>query len=523
MIREAIKNGDIAEAQQKIDEFFQFIDDARNELYIQTGRTNRLTSQDLMGTISPEEKDRAMNKITIATLYCCHAIEKKLIDYFPSVNFKISSESLTDQLMMKHMGRYEQIQEKQKGGSAIFFRGKEVHTERKVMLRVLPDLNFGKEPQNTLIDERLQQVLKIKHRNIIKVLGADLSGFPYHLILEYIDGISLDHLIGRVPFTLSRSLSIFRELCEAVYHLHVNGIVHKKIKPDKVLIDNELRPIISPFDIVSSSKRQLSDSISSQNLMYEAPELLRGEAPGHDFQSDQFSLALLAFELMSGYPLFCQKRHAAAEPNVFEVFEARRKFFEAEDPAYRKKIIKKAGIPEAVTDILLKMLDRNPQQRYPSLLEAWEALEAIDIPQDPDVEKALASYERCCVANPNFTQDFYQDHLFKKPAIRTIFEEREKAREDREKTSQREKMLRIAIDTLIHHQTEPEKLRHILHINAHSGIDLDLYGDFIESIIKCIQEHDALWKSYNRRGSKNPVKQAWENIKVSAIKTIKEK
>lgn len=519
MIRDAIKNGDITQAQEKIDEFFKFIDDARNELYIQTGRTNRLHAEEQLGTLSQEEKDREMNKLSIATLFTCHAIEKKLIQYFPSVNFKISSESLEDQLVIKHIGRYEQIEEKQKGGSAIFFRGKEVHTDRRVMFRVLKELNFDRDDQHRLVDERLQRVLKLKHRNIIKVLGADLSSFPHHLILEYIDGISLDHLIGRVPFTISRALTIFRELCEAVYHLHVNNIVHKKIKPDKVLIDNELRPIISPFDIVSSSKRQLSNSISTQNLLYEAPELLRGTVDAPDFQSDQFSLGLLAFELMSGYPLFCKKRPHDSEPNVYEVFEARMQFFKDEDPAYREAVLAKSGIPEAIRTILLRMLNLNPQKRYPSLLEAEEDLEVVAINRDTNVELALASYERCCVANPNFTQDFYQKHLFKKPAIKAIFDSRQK--ENNSKPSQREKMLRIAIDTLIHHQSEPEKLKHILHLNAHAGVDINLYADFIDSIIKCIQENDALWKSYNQRGSKNPVKKAWEHIKASAVETIK--
>ena len=76
MIRDAIREGDITLAQEKLDEFFSFIDDARNELNIQTGRTNRLYNEDQMGTLSQEEVDRAMNKISIATLFTCHAIEK---------------------------------------------------------------------------------------------------------------------------------------------------------------------------------------------------------------------------------------------------------------------------------------------------------------------------------------------------------------------------------------------------------------------------------------------------------------
>lgn len=519
MIRDAIREGDITLAQEKLDEFFSFIDDARNELNIQTGRTNRLYNEDQMGTLSQEEVDRAMNKISIATLFTCHAIEKKLIEYFPSVNFKISSESLVDQLIIKHIGRYEQIEERQKGGSAIFFRGKEVHTGRRVMFRVLKELSFDKEIQAARVDERLQRVLKIKHRNIIKVLGADLSSFPHHLILEYIDGISLDHLIGRVPFTISRALTIFQELCEAVYHLHVNNIVHKKIKPDKVLIDNELRPIISPFDIVSSSKRHAADAFSSQNLLYESPEVVRGKATTPDFRSDQFSLGLLAFELISGHPLFCQNHRSHTQPNIFEVFEARQRFFQDDDAAYRENLLAQAGIPESIRGILLRMLDREPKNRYPSLLEAWEDLERVAIKRDDDVEMALASYERCCVANPNFTQDFYHKHLFKKAAIKDIFETRRN--ENSSKPSQREKMLRIAIDTLIHHQSEPHKLKQILYLNAHAGVDLNLYEDFIDSIIKCIQDNDALWKSYNRRGSKNPVKSAWDHIKTSAMEVIK--
>ncbi|MCB0634309.1 MAG: protein kinase, partial [Lewinella sp.] len=492
MIRKALQHGDIEEAQDMLHEFFRFIEDSKNELLIQTGRVNRLKKEDAFAILSQEEKTREENKISIATLYCCHEIEKQLINYFPTVNFKVSSESLADQLVFNLMDKYEQITEMNRGGSAVFFKGKEVYTGRNIIIRVYRDLHMG-DGSGKISDPRLARALNLKHRNVIKVLGSDLKNYPRHLVLEYIDGISLDHLIGHLPFTLHRSHKIITQLCQALYHLHINGIIHRNIKPDKVLIDNELEPVISPFEILSSSQNHEPNSANSQNLLYAAPELLTGALETPDYKSDQFAMGLLAYELIAGRPLFCDTGKGESRSNIQAIFEKRQRFLQVK--SYRKAALAGLNVPRKMEQIIARMLSEKPEDRYESMKEVLADLALVHIPADAVTEVAMSSYERCCIANPHFTQSFYE-HLFDKSPDKheiTPFFEKQKPSEV---VNRREKMLRVAIELLIRARKEPEKLVSVLHLQSHGGVPARLYQSFIESLLDTVADNDYLWQRY---------------------------
>jgi serine/threonine protein kinase len=516
MIRKALQQGEIEEAQDKLYEFFRLIDDSKNELMIQTGRVNRLKQDDAFAVLSHDEKVREENKISIATLYCCHEIEKQLVNYFPTVNFKVSSESVEDQLIFNLMDKYEQISEMSRGGSAVFYRGKEVYTGRNVVIRVYRDLNMG-DGSGKINDPRLARALNLKHRNVIKVLGSDLKNYPRHLVLEHIDGISLDHLIGHIPFTLHRAYKIISQLCQALYHLHINGIIHGNIKPDKVLIDNELEPVISPFEILSSSQSHEHNSANSQNLLYAAPELLNGTLQVADYKTDQFAMGLLAFELIAGRPLFCDLAKGESRSNIQAIFEKRQRFFFVK--SYRKEALSALQIPRKMEQIIARMLSEKPENRYDSMKEVLAELALVQIPLDAVTEVAMSSYERCCIANPNFTQSFYE-HLFNKSPERqeilSFFERQGRP----DVKNRREKMLRVAIDLLIRGRKEPEKLSSIVRMDAHGGIPARLYQTFIDSMVETIAENDYLWRRYRDEHRLNPIEKAWQEIKTSALEIL---
>ena len=514
MIREILKEGDISGAHLKLEEFFDFIQGIQKDHDLLSIRKNNLEESKHQGTSKEEDMKIEKNKLNLAMLNCCHEIENALPDYFPEIHFDFSSESLIDQLRLKSRGKYMDIVELFNGASAVFFEAKEVGTGRQVVLRVFKEVNYHNENPNNVEDDRVKRALNIKHRNIIKILYADLDKYPRYVALEYINGMSLDHLIGKISFSLKRTVSIIRQLCEALYHLHTNEVVHKDIKPDKVLIDNELIPVISPFDIASSLKD--NPTLNVNKLLYASPELLKGNITKLDYKSDQFALGLLFYEILAGKPLFCSISQGQIERNVRGIFENRLKFFT--NKKFRNECFAELGIPKRLKSIIAKMVSENPEERYNNLREVKIDLDKVKIEVEEHIEIATSSYERCNIREPNFTEYFYKILFSKSDYYQDVSKYFDSKDISEWKKIQRYKMLRIAIDSLIQCESEPEKFQQIFKLGAHAGLENYLYKSFIEAILRCIREKDPLWD--HRDKVSETIHDAWDQIMEASFRII---
>ena len=528
MIRALIAQGETKEASEQISEFLKSLRKIENDSTQLLNRVNNLKNEELSNTISQEHKSVQFDQLTMATLFTCQEIEKTILAYFPTLNFKNASVSLEEELAAKLLGKYKDIGKVIDGQSAIFFRARQINTDRKVMLRVAKNQRYGEVALAEQEKEKLEKVFGIKHRNIIKIINADLEKSPSFIVLEHISGVPLNHLINRTPFTLRRSLSIFRQISHAIYYLHINEIAHKNIKPDKVLIDHELIPVISPFDIVSRSGAANDASFTMDQLLYTSPELLKNARAEEAYAADQFSLALLMYELVAGMPLFAAKKIDASELNVHEVIENRLNFFKIKKR--RKELINKLDLPKRIKNVLLKMLAENPTDRFANMREVILEIdkEIRLFEEDDTVEIASASYERCCIANPDFVENFY-DKLFAesdyKEEMLDFFptakiksssldkdataQEKAEQKEAEQKESKRFKMLKIAIDLLVNCKKEYQKLQYVLHLNIHQGVQKHLFKSFAQTIISCIEENDPLWK---KDGKEDKIGKAWTEI-----------
>jgi hypothetical protein len=145
-----------------------------------------------------------------------------------------------------------------------------------------------------------------------------------------------------------------------------------------------------------------------------------------------------------------------------------------------------------------------------------QALEKVNIPSDEYIEIALDSYERCCIVNPNFVQDFYIK-LFNeaehKEDITAFFKNSNAPLNDKN----RSKMLRVAIDLLIHCKYEPEKLKKVLLMDIHGGIMPKLYHSFLQTIIATVELNDPLWQ---QKVSQNQIRLAWQKVAESVYKLL---
>lgn len=190
------------------------------------------------------------------------------------------------------------------------------------------------------------------------------------------------------------------------------------------------------------------------------------------------------------------------------------KFFSVKK--HRKERASETDMPYELKKVIFKMLAEKPEDRYETFEEIVRELDRIKLSCSPEAEVASSSYQRCCIANPEFTKDFY-DKLFKHPTHQGEIKKFFSNVSDEKQKSRRERMLRLSIELLIENGSEPVKLKKIKKLTPHKGVGNHLYEGFIDTIIDCVAENDYVWKRYKERGTDNPIQTAWAEVKKNSL------
>jgi len=205
---------------------------------------------------------------------------------------------------------------------------------------------------------------RVRHKNVVRVLGADSHDNRFGLWMELIAGRSLEQVLAiQGPMSTGEATAIGIDLCHALAAVHGAGLLHRDIKAHNVLRENGGRIVLMDFgtgrDITGPSG--LTDSLAGTPL-YLAPELFLGQEPS--IASDVYSLGVLLYHLVTGeYPVQGSTRHDV------EVAHQR---------AQRKPLRDaRPDLAPAFVDVVERALAPNPKNRYASAGEFGNALAGV--------------------------------------------------------------------------------------------------------------------------------------------------
>ena len=196
-------------------------------------------------------------------------------------------------------GRYSIDRELGRGGMGVVYLAREVHLDRPVAIKLLPP-ERALDP--TLRERFLREArmsAKLSHPNIIPIHAVDEVGSFVYYVMAFVDGESLAHRVRtRGPLPASEGARVMRETAWALASAHAQGVVHRDVKPDNILIESaSQRVLVADFGIAAALGDDLGDGVSG------TPEFMSPEqALGHelDARSDLYSLGATAFFLFSG-------------------------------------------------------------------------------------------------------------------------------------------------------------------------------------------------------------------------------
>lgn len=266
-------------------------------------------------------------------------------------------------LVGKHIsGRYKILKLIGGGGMSNVYLAHDIILSRDVAIKILRyDLSNEEELHRRFQREALSAT-SLTNPNIVSIYDVGEDGDMHYIVMEYIKGKTLKQYIQEFsPLSAARSVHIMKQLTSAISHAHENGIIHRDIKPQNILMDEEGNVKITDFGIATSlgatSFTQTNSVIGT--VHYLSPEQARGGVA--TMKSDIYALGIVFYELLTGELPF------SGESAVSIAL----KHLQAETPSVREF---DASIPQSVENIVLKATAKDQNHRYSNAEEMEEDL-----------------------------------------------------------------------------------------------------------------------------------------------------
>ena len=264
--------------------------------------------------------------------------------------------------------RYNILDHLGTGGMATVWLGYDTILDRQVAIKTFK-IDANDEDAVKRFNREAKAVTSLSHPNIVSIYDVENEGEFYYLILEYVEGMTLkDYMIKNPRIPIETIVHIAKQISAGLSHAHQNGIIHRDIKPQNILMKEDLTCKITDFGIA----RAYGDTTLTQTnqmlgtVYYLSPEQARGNVA--TAQSDIYSLGILIFEMITGQiPFKGESAVAIALKHLQEELP--------EIDKYRE------NVPQSVKNIVLQATMKNPNERYISSKELVEDLTTVLNPE----------------------------------------------------------------------------------------------------------------------------------------------
>ena len=210
-----------------------------------------------------------------------------------------------------------------------------------------------------------QAAASLDHPFIARVLEADTSADDSFVACEYVRGINVKDRVSRAgPMQVSVALDIIIPVLEALEYAHANRIVHGDLRSADVIVSTDGEVKVTDFGLAHALRAcpDVADRLGTRSVNYHAPEIAEGAAPS--VSSDLYSAGVILYEMLTGSLPF-------EGPTAVAVALKKAK----EIPAAPRAI--NTAVPKSLSDLVMRAIDRSPEERFPNASEMLADLRAI--------------------------------------------------------------------------------------------------------------------------------------------------
>ena len=267
--------------------------------------------------------------------------------------------------------RYRLIRELGAGGMATVYLAEDLRHHRQVAVKVLrEDLGATIGPER--FQREIEIAARLHHPHILPLYDSGEAGGFLFYVMPYVEGESLRGRLNREgELPVADAVRILREVADALAKAHAQGVVHRDIKPDNVMLADR-HALVADFGVAKAvSEASGASGITTVGVAlgtpaYMAPEQAAAD-PGTDHRADIYAFGVLAYEMLSGEPPFTGK-------TAQQVLAAH--MTEAPAPVTRRR----QSVPEPLAELVMRCLEKKPADRWQTADQIVSRLETIATP-----------------------------------------------------------------------------------------------------------------------------------------------
>jgi serine/threonine protein kinase len=266
-------------------------------------------------------------------------------------------------------GKYRLRKEVARGGMGIVHDAVDTSLGRRVAIKTLV-VNPHLAPEEVQQDEqRFLREAKLaanlpKHPHIVGIYEVGIIDGRRYLSMEFVEGREMSEWRKQARPGIPTQVRVLRDAALAAHHAHENGVIHRDLKPQNILVDEKGEPHLTDFGLAwsmrpGSGSRLTAPDITLGTPVYMSPEQARGKKP-IDRRADVYSLGIMLYEILAGKPPF--QGETPIEVMTKKVTD------EVPRPSSVRRLVIRPGLDRTIEGICMKALAREPDERYPTAL-----------------------------------------------------------------------------------------------------------------------------------------------------------
>lgn len=240
------------------------------------------------------------------------------------------------------------------GTQGTVYRAMQESTSRTVAIKFV---RTGDSHRQRMRAEREVEIAaRLHHPNIVTVFESrTLPGGSIVVVMEFVDGVPLDRFEPASTDRLRALLQVFARVCEAIHYAHLNGVIHRDLKPDNILVTREGHPVVLDFGIAKSrgSHATITGEFAGTPA-YASPEQASGRPDDVDGLSDVYALGVMLYHMACGAPPY---------ELTGSIMEMARVIAEQEPVPPRRA---NPAVTPDLEAIIMRALRKRKEERYPS-------------------------------------------------------------------------------------------------------------------------------------------------------------
>jgi len=264
-------------------------------------------------------------------------------------------------------GDFEVKKKLGEGGMGQVYLARQISLDRNVALKVLPERLARDESFRVRFEREARQAARLNHPNIIQMYAYGIKdGIPY-FAMEFVEGTDLAALLrSRGRFPVREALRVTKDVAKALAAAEKRKVVHRDIKPSNIMVKEDGTVKVMDFGLAKAIGSQ--SMVTQANMVLGTPHYMspeQGKGAQVDVRSDLYSLGVVLFELLTGeVPFKADTPTSLIYQHIYE-----------QPPPLRGK---NPEIPPAVESLVIKMLAKDPDQRFQSPVDVVKVIEQLE-------------------------------------------------------------------------------------------------------------------------------------------------